>query len=101
MELYTELPNNLRRYRKAMQLRQKDVALILGFKSEDRISLWEKGLAAPSINNLFKLGCLYNIAPEELYKELVQKVSFTINKRRHMRAKIVNAPKYYHTVATD
>lgn len=48
-------------------LRQIDVAHLLGFKSEDRISRWEKGNAYPHIINLFKLANIYQVKAEELY----------------------------------
>ena len=46
----------------------------LGFKSADRISLWENGKAFPSIANLIKLSLLYNAQVEELYKEFIEKM---------------------------
>jgi hypothetical protein len=51
-------------------LRQIDVAEMLGHTSADRISHWEKGLAAPGLVNLFKLSIIYDTSPEQLYAEL-------------------------------
>jgi transcriptional regulator with XRE-family HTH domain len=37
-----KIPNNLRRYRKAIGLKQKDVTRIRGLKNSGMISRWEK-----------------------------------------------------------
>lgn len=63
----TPIPNTLKEYRNKMGLRQMDVASKLGFSSAERISLWEKGRAAPNLLNLFKLCGLYQVLPHELY----------------------------------
>jgi transcriptional regulator with XRE-family HTH domain len=63
------IPNMLRFYRKQAGLRQIDVAAKLGFTSYDRISHWEKGLAFPSVTNLFRLAALYGVSAHELYGE--------------------------------
>ena len=63
------VPNSLRFYRKQAGLRQVDVAAKLGFTSYDRISHWEKGLAFPSVTNLFRLSALYKVPAQELFGE--------------------------------
>jgi|GEM_PF-1532660 len=63
-------PNELKRMRKEAGLLQSDVANLLGHTSTDRISHWEKGLAAPSVVNLFKLSILFGVPAEELYAGL-------------------------------
>lgn len=63
-------PNTLKGERTKKNLKQKEVAALLGFKCEDRISHWEKGQSIPSIPNLFKLCRFYNIQPFDLYPEL-------------------------------
>ena len=62
--------NRLKEIRKQLGLTQKEVATLLGFKSEDRISHWEKGQAMPSIINLFKLSDIYKVSPRDLYTSL-------------------------------
>ncbi len=47
-------------------LTQLEVAQYLGFKSMDRISRWENGLAEPGAKNLMRLVVLYGISVEEL-----------------------------------
>ena len=68
------IPNRLREHRKHAELRQLDVAKALGLGSTDRISRWEKGLTFPHVVNLFKLARLYDVAPQELYRELFDSV---------------------------
>jgi transcriptional regulator with XRE-family HTH domain len=67
---HTPIPNTLREHRKRANLRQIDIAKALGFKSTDRISLWEKGLTYPHVVNLFKLARIYVVLPHELYPEI-------------------------------
>lgn len=62
------IPNTLRFYRKRAYLRQIDLARALGFKSDVRISRWEKGLAYPSVPNLLKIGKILGVSVEEIYK---------------------------------
>src|ERR1039457_5210186 len=71
------VPNMLRFYRKQAGLRQVDVAAKLGFTSYDRISHWEKGLAFPSVTNLFRLSALYKVSAQELYTELFKAIEKT------------------------
>lgn len=75
--------NNLKRIRKEAGLRQIDVAEKLGHTSADRISHWEKGLAAPGLVNLFKLSTIYGASPEQLYSELY--TAITSNTFRDVR----------------
>lgn len=67
----TAIKNNLRNLRQKAKLTQKELALKLDFNdSQDRICHWEKGLAIPSVPNLFKLCRLYQVKPDEIYPEL-------------------------------
>jgi transcriptional regulator with XRE-family HTH domain len=61
------IPNTLREHRKRAGLRQRDVANKLNILGVDRISRWERGLAYPSVPNLFKLAEVYNVPVEFLY----------------------------------
>lgn len=61
------MTNNLKEYRLKANLRQTDVARILGTDCADRISRWEQGKAFPSVINLFKLAVIYGASPQELY----------------------------------
>lgn len=63
------IQNNLRECRNRVNLKQIDVAQVLGFKSEARISRWEKGTAYPHALNLLRLAKIYGVKVEELYSE--------------------------------
>lgn len=60
-------PNRLKELRVAKKLNQKEVAILIGFKAEDRICRWEKGQSMPSFHNIVKLAKFYEVKPEELY----------------------------------
>ncbi len=64
-------PNNLKYYRLKAGLTQKQVAEKLGLhSSQDRISMWENGIAVPNILNLLMLCELYKMNPQKIYPEL-------------------------------
>lgn len=65
--------NKLKECRKRANLKQIDVALALGFKSTDRISRWEKGIAYPHVVNLLKIAKLFAVPAEALYPEIQQR----------------------------
>ena len=62
-----KIPNNLKEYRLKAGLTQKDLAAELGFKSEDRISHWEKGQAYPSVPNLLKIEKIFGVLARDIY----------------------------------
>lgn len=72
------LQNNLRKFREAKGHRQIDVVDKLGFTTTDRLSYWERGIAAPNIVNLFRLAALYEVKPHELYFRLTEHTSFKL-----------------------
>jgi transcriptional regulator with XRE-family HTH domain len=74
MELGPTIKNTLKTLRLKHGFKQKEVATLLGMRSEDRISHWEKGIAIPGLINLFKLSMLYNVSPYELYPEISEEV---------------------------
>lgn len=61
------MPNKLRELRYRKVLKQSEVAELIGLKGTARISLWETGEAMPSVENLFKLANLFEVAVEEIY----------------------------------
>jgi len=64
-------PNNrLKEIRLKRNLLQREVASQLNLQCTDRLCKWEKGLAIPSVPNLFKIAQLYHVVPHELYPEL-------------------------------
>ena len=75
------IPNCLRRHRRARGLRQKDVAKVLGLKSASMISRWEKGVCLPNTINLFKLAVLYRTMSDALFIDLIRELRSEILKR--------------------
>jgi transcriptional regulator with XRE-family HTH domain len=76
------IPNCLRKYRKARGLKQKDVARILNLKSSGIISRWEKGICLPSSLNIFKLAALYRTLTDALFIDLIRMLKEKILKRK-------------------
>lgn len=75
------IPNHLKEHRIRCGYTQKEVALILGFTSEDRICLWEQGKNIPNLINLLKLSSLYRATPMNLYPELMMEVDEEVEER--------------------
>jgi transcriptional regulator with XRE-family HTH domain len=75
------IPNNLRRYRKARGLRQKDVAIILELNNTSMISRWEKGIFLPNTINIFKLAIIYRTMVDALFPDLLITLKSDIQKR--------------------
>lgn len=84
------IPNCLKRYRKARGLQQKDIAKVLGLKSASIISRWEKGLCLPNTRNLFKLAILYRTMSDAFYMDLIRQMRNDIQKREMRVLKIKN-----------
>ena len=78
---FKKIPNNLRRYRKAVGLKQKDVAEILNLKSAGMISRWEKGICLPSLINVIKLSGIYSVLVDALFFSLIRLIKRKIRER--------------------
>jgi transcriptional regulator with XRE-family HTH domain len=78
-----KVPNNLRKYRKALGLKQRDVANILNLKSVGMISRWEKGVCLPSLLNAFKLAGLYCVLVDALFFPLIRLIKRKIMERQN------------------
>jgi transcriptional regulator with XRE-family HTH domain len=76
-----KIPNNLRRYRKAVGLNQKDVAEILNLKNAGMISRWEKGVCLPSLINAIKLSGSYCVLVDALFFPLIRLIKRKIMER--------------------
>lgn len=66
--------NQIRALRKKHELRQVDVADIMGFEVIDRICHWERGRAQPGLINVIRLCKLYNVTIDDLYPVLCQQI---------------------------
>jgi transcriptional regulator with XRE-family HTH domain len=83
-----KIPNNLRRYRKAVGLKQKDVAEILNLKSAGMISRWEKGICLPSLINVIKLSGIYSVLIDALFFPLIRQIKRKImDREEYLRRK--------------
>ena len=51
---------------------QRDVADKLGYTSSQFVSNWERGLAAPPVGTLKKLGSMYKISEKELFNVVLK-----------------------------
>jgi len=80
---YKKVPNNLRKYRKAVGLKQKDVAKILNLKSAGMICRWEKGRCLPSLLNAFKLAGLYCVLVDALFFPLIRVIKRKMMQRQN------------------
>jgi len=78
---YKKVPNNLRRYRKAIGLKQKEVARVLNLKSAGMISRWEKGVCLPSLTNVIKLSGIYSVLVDALFFPLIRLIKRKIMER--------------------
>jgi len=79
---FKKIPNNLRKYRKAIGLKQREVARILNLKSSGMISRWEKGVRLPSLLNAFKLAGLYCVLVDALFFPLIRLIKRKIMERQ-------------------
>lgn len=62
----------LRKHRKLMGLSRGTVARLLGHKSTDLISRWERGKALPSLENVLKLSVIYKTLVNELFYDHIR-----------------------------
>lgn len=74
------IPNQLRKYRKARGLTQRDAARLLGFMDASCISRWEKGVCIPNTINLFRLAALYRTLVDALYIDVLRTVRENIRR---------------------
>ena len=79
--------NYLKRYRKVRGLSQKDVARIMGLRNSNRISRWEKGLAMPSAQNVFKLALIYRTMADALYMDILPALKEEVRAKESALAK--------------
>lgn len=67
-------PNNLRHFRLKRRLTQREAALGIGHATAGRLSSWESGSAAPSIENMVRLSILYKVSIDRLYAPLSRRM---------------------------
>ena len=79
---FKKIPNCLRKYRKAVGLKQKDVAEIMNLKSAGMISRWEKGVCLPSLLNAIKLAGSYSVLVDALFFPLIRMIKRKLMERQ-------------------
>lgn len=67
---HKRIPNSLRKYRRARDLKQKEVAQILGLQSGGLVSRWETGHPLPKTLNVIKLAVLYRTMADAFFIDL-------------------------------
>jgi transcriptional regulator with XRE-family HTH domain len=75
-------PNDLKRYRKRLNLKIIDIARLMDLESPARISHWEKGRKLPSLNNALKLSVILNCPVIALFFNHVQAIRKDISQKR-------------------
>jgi transcriptional regulator with XRE-family HTH domain len=73
--------NQLRKYRKARGLNQRQAARILGFADASSLSRWEHGVCLPSVMNLFRLAALYRTLVDALYIDMLRTIREEVRRR--------------------
>src|SRR5438105_4769025 len=61
---------HLRSYRRALRLKQQDVAKRIGLKDSSLVSRWETGFSLPDLENAFRLAAIYNTTVDSLFGSL-------------------------------
>jgi transcriptional regulator with XRE-family HTH domain len=80
---FKKVPNNLRKYRKAVGLKQKDVAKILNLKSAGMICRWEKGACLPTLSNAIRLAGIYCVLVDALFFPLIRLIKRKMMQRQN------------------
>ncbi len=70
--------NKLKELRLQHNLKQEEVAIWLSIQCVGRVSKWERGLAMPSVKNLFKISKIYKFLPRTIYPDLFQEEDYNI-----------------------
>lgn len=73
--------NQLRKYRRARGLKQREAARILGFADASSLSRWEQGVCLPNMRNMFRLAALYHTLVDALYIDTLRQIREEIRKR--------------------
>lgn len=75
------IANQLRKYRRARGLKQREAARILGLGNASSLSHWERGVRLPSVMNMFRLAALYRTLVDALYIDTLRTIRDEIQKQ--------------------
>jgi len=73
--------NYIWKYRNKAKMGQKRVAHLLNHADHTQISKWETGEKVPTVKSLFKLAHIFQVSPEELFKNLYSSCEKEVNER--------------------
>ena len=76
-----KIRNQLWRARKRRGLAQKQVAYLLGHKSADLISRYEKGLKTPSLKTALMLEAIFGVPVRMLFRELFEDLNDEVQQK--------------------
>ena len=62
--------NRIWKYRKILNLSQRQVSFLLALNGTSQISKWEKGVKVPSLTNALRLSHILKISVEDLFSGL-------------------------------
>lgn len=65
--MHQEIGLELKKLRIKAGLKQKEVALKLGYSTPQFISNWERGISSPPVKSIKQLACIYKTSPEKLF----------------------------------
>ena len=74
--------NQLRKYRRARGLKQRNTARILGLADASSVSRWERGVCLPSVIQMFRLAALYEVLVDALFIDVLRTI------REEIRAEV-------------
>lgn len=73
MESIKKIENRIWKYRVAKELKQSELAFLIGQKDSAQISRYERGLVIPNFEQLTKLCFGLDTKPEYLYPNMIKK----------------------------
>lgn len=91
MPLKQKRKNRLFLVRNKNSFGQKQVATLLGHKTTDQISRYERGTKLPSLKTAFKLGIIYNLPIRALFDGYYEACLKELRKREKLLTKQENA----------
>ena len=67
--------NRIWKYRKILNLSQRQVSFLLAQHGTSQISKWEKGVKVPSLGNALRLSKILKVSVEELFSGLTNNLN--------------------------
>ncbi len=91
--------NNLWQARKRSHLERKQVSFLLSKKSNDELSLYERGLYVPNLQTAIKLELIYHTPVKLLFQNLFTQCRKEIQERKREGGKPLNKVSWFPTHA--